>query len=74
MDPRRIKRLASAMREAGITKLTINDPDGGATIELGSAPAPAAPTPAGQRQARVDPRDAKTVDEFLRDRFKGTAS
>jgi DNA-binding IclR family transcriptional regulator len=63
MDPRKLERLLKLLTKYGVTRY---DPKTGA-LELGPG-RPAAAADAS-RPARVDARDTKSVDEFLRTRL-----
>jgi hypothetical protein len=65
MDPRKLERLLRLLTKYGVTRY---DPASGA-LELGPA-RPAAPTgEASKPAARIDLRDTKSVDGFLRTRL-----
>jgi hypothetical protein len=63
LDPRKLERLLRLLTKYGVTRY---DPATGA-LEL--APARAAASAAEPAVTRIDPRDTKSVDEFLRTRL-----
>lgn len=71
MDLRRVERLLALARRMGATRLSVTD--NGVEMELGPRPAeqPTATVPA---RRRADPRDTKSVDEYLRQRLNGGSS
>jgi len=73
MDLRRVERLIALARREHVTRLRLT-PDGGVEIELGASPAEppttSAPRPSGLAR-RSAPRDTRSVDDFLEQRFKG---
>jgi hypothetical protein len=65
MDPRKLERLLRLLTKYGVTRY---DPATGA-LELGAAKAAAPAAEASKPAARIDLRDTKSVDEFLRTRL-----
>ena len=65
-DLRRVERLILLARRLGVTRLSVTQE--GIELELGAVPPPGQARQ-GNPRARLDPRDTRSVDEYLRHRF-----
>jgi hypothetical protein len=63
LDPRRLERLLLQLRRHGVTRYQSGD----LAIELGSPPAAQPPTP---ERPRPDPKDRRSIDDYLKSRLQ----
>lgn len=72
MDLRRFRALVRAMRTEGVAKYSETS-EGAVTIELAPQVRAAQPAAAETRR-KLDPRETKSIDEFLRAHLTGEVS